>query len=189
MVDGKGLDKAIKLHSKLKEIGYKTALIVANAHANSEKEKRLINQTQFFAADRGIGQNDLIFTSLESPEYEMGVSTKIVSDLFRLANVFVFPTISENCSLVLLEAMLASNLLVLNESVPSLREFGGDNALYVNFNYRDNPVDNERYYFDLARIVASQFEQQKPLQTKRRLLQSFNYDKIFTNQIEPLFYE
>lgn len=185
MITGKGLDKAIKLHAKLQELGYKTALIVPNAHANAEREQRTVNQTIFWANENGL--DDLIFTSLEGKEYEQGISFNIVSDLFRISNVFVFPTTSENCSLVLLEAMLSGNLCVLNKNVPSLREFGGDNSLYFDFNFRDK--DNENYYLDLAKILASEFEINKSLQVKRKIMQKFNFDNIFKKQIEPLFFE
>lgn len=190
MIDGKGLDKAIKLHSKLKQIGYKTCLVVPNAHANAEKEKRLINQTQFFASDLGVDTTELVFTSLEEPpKYELGVTPKVISDLFRLSNIFVFPTVSENCSLILLEAELSGNLLVLNERVRSLAEFGREHALYLNFEYREQKEENEKYYTELAMIVGSAFENDRALQVKRSTLQRHNYDYIFKKQLEPLFYE
>jgi len=190
MTTGKSLDKAVKLHSKLKELGYKTCLIVPNAHANADKEKRTISQMQLWASDRGLDNTDLIFTSLQkAPEYEGGVNPKIVSDLFRLSNIFVFPTISENCSLVLLEAMLSGNLLVLNKNVRSLSEFGKENALYFDFDYREDRKENENYYLDLAKITASEFENSKPLQAKRHVFKNHNYDNIFKKQIDPLFYE
>lgn len=190
MISGKGLDKVIKIHSKLKESGYRTCLIVCNAHANAKQDKSMIADTRIFAADRGITQNDLIFTSLqEIPKYEMGVSPKIVSDLFRIANIFIFPTISENSSLVLLEAMLSGNLLVLNKKVGTLLEHAGTNALYFDFDYKENQEENEKYYLDLAKIISSQFEISKPLQAKRKALKQFNYDYIFKHFIEPLFFE
>lgn len=190
MISGKGLDKAIKIMSKLKELNYKVCLIVPNAHANNEKDKRLINETKFWANDRNINDQELIFTSLEEiPKYEMGVNPKIVSDLFRLSNIFLFPTLSENCSLVLLEAMLNGCLLVLNRNVVSLLEFGGQEALYFDFNYKEDKEDNERYYLDLAKIIASQFKNNKSLQTKRHAFQKHNYDYIFKRQIENLFFE
>jgi len=190
MISGKGLDKAIKIHSKLKELGYKVCLIIANSHANADKEKRLISQTSLWAGDRGITNTDLIFTSLEEePTYEAGVSPQIISDLFRISNVFIFPTISENCSLVLLEAMMSGNLIVLNKQVRSLSEFGGINSLYFDFSYRTPDEENERYYLDLAKVLASQFENSKVLQNKRRMFNNFNYDSIFLKQIEPLLYE
>ena len=173
-----------------KGLGYKVRLIVCNAHANAEKDKRLINETKFWAYEQSIHHEELIFTSLEeAPKYEHKVSQKVVSDLFRIGNVFIFPTISENSSLVLLEAMLAGNLLVLNRKVGTLLEHAGTDALYFDFDYREPKEENERYYTDLAKIIASQFEQQKTLQVKRRALETHNYDYIFKRYIEPLFFE
>ena len=188
MISGKGLDKVIRLHAKLKELGYKTRLIVCNGHANAQPDQRLISETQIWASGLNINHNELIFTSLQGKEYELGVSPKIVSDLFRIANVFIFPTVSENSSLVLLEAMLSGNLLVLNDKVGTLREHAGDSALYVDFDYRDPKDTNERYYLDLAKILAAQFEVNKSLQVKRKALKEFNYDAIY-QQIERVLYE
>jgi glycosyltransferase involved in cell wall biosynthesis len=189
MISGKGLDKVIKIHSKLKQLGYKTRLIVCNAHANAQPEQRLIAETRNWAAEMKIYEDELIFTSQEGKEYELGVKSKIVSDLFRLSNIFIFPTTSENSSLVLLEAMLSGNLLVLNKKVGTLLEHAGENALYFDFDYRE-PLDvNENYYLDLGKIIASQFEVNKSLQVKRRALQKHNYDYIFSHELENLLYE
>lgn len=189
MISGKGLDKVIKLHGKLKTLGYKTKLIVPNAHANAQPEQRLVSEIRVWAGEQGLDNNDLIFTSQEGETYQLGVKNQVVSDLFRLSNVFIFPTISENSSLVLLEAMLAGNLLVLNKNVGTLLEHAGENALYFDFNYREPREENERYYLDLAKIIASQFEVQKPLQVKRRAFQKFNHDVIFEKEMAHLFYE
>ena len=186
MVDGKQIDVAIKIHSALRQLGLKTKLIIPNAHANGEKEKKEIAER----ASLGV-----IFTSTEGEEFEQGVSSKIVSDLFRLSNVFIFPSISENCSLVLLEAMLSGNLLVLNKDCSGLQEFGGDNALYFKMGNLDMGIRNEEnalkrdsYLMDIAKIIKSEFELNKPLQAKRRTLQKFNYDKIM-DDIEGVYYE
>jgi glycosyltransferase involved in cell wall biosynthesis len=189
MISGKGLDKVIKIHSKLKLLGYKTKLIVCNAHANASPEQRMITETKAWASERGVFNDDLIFTSLEGKEYEQGVKGKIVSDLFRISNIFIFPTVSENSSLVLLEAMLSGNLLVLNKKVGTLLEHAGENALYMDFDYKEPQDVNENYYLDLAKIIGSQFKEQKTLQVKKRVLQKFNFDRVFKDEIEPLFYE
>lgn len=189
MISGKGLDKVVKLHSKLKELGYKTRLIVPNAHANASRDQKMIADFRVWATDRNITHEELIFTSQEDASYLLGVPPKIVSDLFRVSNVFIFPTISENSSLVLLEAMLSGNLLVLNRKVGTLLEHAHETAIYFDFDYREPKEENERYYLDLARIVASQFEVNKSLQAKRRALKGHNYDRIFKRFIEPLFYE
>lgn len=185
MLSGKGLDKAIKIHSKFKELGYKTKMIVCNAHANAPKDQKMIEDLYIWAKDRGIEREDLIFTSQNG--FIHGVSNKVVSDFFRLSNVFIFPTVSENSSLVLAEAMLSGNLLILNKKVGTLLEHAGSKALYLDFTYRDE--NNEGYYLDLAKIIASEFENDKSLQVKRKVFKEQNYDIIFKNQIEPLFYE
>ncbi len=186
MVDGKQIDVVIRIHEELRKLGYKTKLIVPNAHANGEAEKEQV---------RARASKDVIFTSLEGTEYEQGVSAKVVSDLFRLANIFIFPSISENCSLVLLEAMLSGNLLVLNKDCTGVPEHAGANALYFKMGNLDMGTRNEEdalkregYIRDIALIIKSEFEVNKPLQAKRRALQTFNYDAIF-DKIEPLYYE
>ena len=188
MISGKGLDKVIKIHAHLKKLGYKTRLVVCNAHANAQPEQRLISETRVWASEKGLENKDLIFTSQEGKEFELGVSPSVVSDLFRISNIFIFPTVSENSSLVLLEAMLSGNLLVLNKAVGTLREHAGESALYFDFATRQTPQEDETYFQDLARIIASQFEVQKPLQVKRRALKQFNYDTMF-KQMQRVLYE
>lgn len=186
---GKRLECAIKIHSKLKELGYKTLLIVPNAHANSEREKRTIANTLVWAAERGINQDGICFTSLLGEEYEKGVSPKVVSDLFRLSNIFIFPTTSENSSLVLAEAMMSGNLLVLNKNVGTLLEHAGEKAIYLDFDYREPQDVNENYYLDLAKIISSEFLQDRALQSKRRVFQKQNYDYVYKHEILPILTE
>lgn len=190
MISGKGLDKAIKLHSKLKKLGYKTRMVVCNGHANAQPDQRLIAETRVWAAnlDTPIENHELIFTSQEGKEYELGVSPVVVSDMFRLSNIFIFPTVSENSSLVLLEAMLSGCILVLNGSVGTLREHAGESGIYVDFSYREPKEANEAYYLDLAKIVASQFEVNKSLQVKRRAMQQFSIDAMY-KRLEHILYE
>ena len=186
MIEGKQLHVAIKIHEHLRKLGYSTKLIVPNAHANGEREKEEIQKWS---------SPDVIFTSTEGTEYESGVSGKIVSDFFRLSNVFIFPTVSENCSLVLLEAKLSGNLLVLNKDCSGLTEFGGADALYFKMGNLDMgtrnkelALDRESYVHDIAKIIKAEFELSKPLQTKRDAFKNYNYNVLFS-KIESLYYE
>ena len=192
MVSGKQVDKAVKIMSKLKKLDNKVRYVVCNAHANAENEKKTIKDLQEKFSDWGLSNTEIIFTSLEqAPIYEQGVPREVVSDLFQLSNLFIFPTNSENCSLILLEAMLAKNLLVLNRDCPSLREFGKENALYFSFGGLGADTkydDEEKYYEDIAKIIENQMGINRPLKAQRNLLQNFNYDKIF-REIEKLYYE
>jgi len=192
MVEGKGLYKLIDLQAEMKKLGKRFSVVVCNAHANADKEKETIRQTKEYASQRGINTNDLIFTSLEGEQYELGVDRKVISDLLRISNLFVFPSRSENCSLILLEAMLSKNLLVLNDSVRCMREFGAEDALYFKFSGIDEDItyDNyERWMNDVAKIIISEFSTNKGLKSANNAKKRFNYDRIFKEQIETILNE
>lgn len=193
MVDGKQLKVVIDIFSYLKKIGKSVRLLVANAHANDKREKQIIGEVISHAVEKGLHQGEVIFTSLEDiPDYEVGVPREVVSQLFQLSNLFIFPSISENCSLILLEAMLAGNLLILNSSVPQMKEFGQENALYFRFGSSIDSVNynngKDNFMSDVAKIIVSEFETNKPLKARNYVRKNFNYDKMFTN-LESLFYE
>jgi len=192
MVAGKGINKLIDIQSEMKKLGKRFTVVVCNAHANADKEKELIRQTKEYAVQKGINSNDLIFTSLEAKEYEQGVNRKVVSDLLRISNLFIFPSHSENCSLILLEAMLSKNLLVLNDSVRCMREFGAEDALYFKFSGIDENVDYDNYdkfMNDVAKIIISEFSVNKGLKSAMNAKRRFNYDKVFKEQIETILNE
>lgn len=193
MLSGKQLHVIIEIMSRLKKMGKKVAIIVCNAHANDKREKQLIGETIAQASLLGITRNELIFTSLEDePKYEHGVDRKVVSQLFQLSNLFIFPSVSENCSLILLEAMLSKCLLVLNESVPPMREFAKENALYFKFGGMEeilNYDDREKFMEDVAKIIISEMNTNRALKASNDIKKHYSYDHIFTTQIMPLFYE
>lgn len=193
MIDGKQVDIVIKIHAYLKKLGYTTRLIIPNAHANAEREKNMIQSMKDLAKDYGLTPYEVIFTSPEG--YEHGISRRAVSDFFRLANLFIFPSISENCSLILLEAMLSGNLCVLNKDCSGLQEFGGDSALYFKFGNLDMgqrnyelALNKASYLPDIAKIIKSELENNKMFKINRRARQRHNYDTMFS-QIENMYYE
>lgn len=188
MIGGKQIDVVIGIHEQLRKLGYKTKLVVCDAHANGDGERK---------AAMSRHSNDVVFTSLENGfEYENGVPSRIVSDLFRLSNVFIFPTVSENSSLCLAEAMMSGNLLILNKDVPTLAEHAGAaGAVYLRFGNFDNgirktehAVEQDSYMRDIALIIKNEFENNRVLQAKRRVFQNQNYDVTFA-RTEALYYE
>ena len=190
--DGKQPKKVIKILGKMKKQGRSVRFICCNAHANGEKEKEEIEKLLLFSIEQGLTRQEVIFTSLEGEEYEQGISNGAVRDFFLLSNLFIFPTLSENCPLILLEAAMSKNLLVLNESFAPLREFFKENALYFPFGSLLTNVaynDEEKWYEDVAKIIIGELHVNKPLNAFKELKQKFNYDYIFKNQLEPLFYE
>ena len=192
MIDGKQIKIVIDVLGELKKLGKSVALIVCNAHANDKREQALISEVGSYCASKGLNSSEVIFTSLEGKEYETGVSQDVVSQLFQLSNLFIFPSVSENCSLILLEAMLSKCLLVLNDDVGSMREFGKENALYFkfgNFYSNVNYENRERFMNDVAKIIISEFNSNRALKAAADLRKNYNIDAIFKRQILPLLHE
>lgn len=193
--NGKQLGKAIRIMSCLKKKGFSVSLVVPNAHANADKEKAAIEGMYQYAFDRGMERREVIFTSFHHPPaYEHGVPHEVVRDLFLLSNVFLFPSISENCPLVLLEAMAGKNILVLNGSFPAFKDFGKEDALYFGFGSlveggREFPDGEEKYYEDIATLIVSEFNQNKAIKAQTRIRKEFNIDYIFKRQLEPAILE
>ena len=189
--DGKNLMFAVRIMAEIKKLGYSVRYVVANAHANAPKEKETIKQVQEHATTLGLSPNELIFTSLEmAPAFENGVPRRVVSELFRLSNVFLFPSASENCSLVLLEAALSKNLIVLNESFLPLRAQLQSQAIYFKFGALLERLNYaEGYFGDLAKIIMSALKKEQALSSFRKIAREFSLDNIFRKYLEPLFYE
>jgi hypothetical protein len=192
---GKQLSKVIWIMGEIKKQGRSVALVVPNAHANADNEKKEIERMYELAYNKGLERRELVFTSLhESPTYELGVPHEVVRDLFTLGNLFIFPSYSENCPLVLLEAMAGKNILVLNQDFPAMRDFGQEHALYFRFSSTVGPnpefpggLDN--YYKDVATLIISEYGQNKAIQAQTRLRREFNLDAIAKKQLIPAIEE
>lgn len=188
---GKQLSKVIKIMGYLKKKGFSVALVVPNAHANAQNEKDEIERMYQIAFQYGLERRELIFTSLfDVPTYEHGVPHEVVRDLYLLSNIFIFPSVSENCPLVLLEAMASKNILVLNDDFPAFKDFGQTNAIYFRFSSLvapspDFPRGEDNYYSDVATLIVDQYEQHKAIKAQTRIRREFNVDTIFERQLEP----
>lgn len=127
----KGVQHAIRIFGSLKAKGKSVRLVVVNAHANGNE--RIIGQLQEIGNQWGL-KDELIFTSQHFPRQQLsvGLSADDTQMLFRLSNLFIFPSIAEASSLVLAEAAAAGCLLVTNASVPAL-SFDAPEALNYPF--------------------------------------------------------
>lgn len=190
--EGKNVKKLIWLMAKIKQQGKRVLLVLVNAHCNADKEKRSVQDLLNFALEKGLSGSEICFTSALGTEWEYSVPNDAVRQLFQLSNVFIFPSLSECCSLVLLEAAICKNLLVLNRDVPSMREFGGDKALYPQFGsvqFKVSYQDEGAYWTDWAKIIIGSLNQERALDSFRHVVCKHNLDGIFKDGLEPLFYE
>lgn len=193
MESNKQLSVVIDIFSKLKEQGKSVRLVIPNAHANAPKEKEAIEEMLKYAENRGLTRREVIFTSLvDAPKWELGIPHGAVRDLFLYSNLFIFPSVSENSPLVLLEAAAAKNLLVLNQSFPAMRDFFQEHALYFEFGSVIKNVqyqDRDRYMFEVAIIILGELKKCRPLMANIRLHREFSEDNTFRSKLEPIMYE
>ena len=122
-IEAKGAEKVIGLFAGWKKEGYKVKLVFANAHCNAPREKAAVDTWSNLAADYGLEDGKDLFWTSRIPEWEYSVPHQTIKNLFRISNVFAFPTISEACSRILQEASLAGCLVIGNESFPPMNEF------------------------------------------------------------------
>lgn len=189
-VDGKQLDKVIRVVAHIKARNRSVRLVVCNAHANGQREKDSIEKMYKFAYSLGLERRDIVFTSLfQKPKFEHGVPHEVVRDMLMLSNVFIFPSVSENCPLVLLEAAASGTLPVLNMSFPAMHDFLQDDAMYFRFaSNMDNaqyPNGLDKYMRDVAVLLLDRYDREFALKAKTRARRFFNVDYLFKRQLEP----
>lgn len=116
----KGVQHVIRIFGSIKHLLAKVRLVIVNAHANNNEQ--IIQRLRAIGTEWGLTEQELLFTSEHfSPNLlSSGLSAQNTQSLFQVSNLFIFPTTAEASSLVLAEAALAGNLMVLNRDVPSI---------------------------------------------------------------------
>jgi hypothetical protein len=114
----KGIATIIRVFAELAKT-QAVRLVVPNAHANGHQD--VLAELRGIAREAGLADDALIFVSESLPSRAAyGLTQAEMHVLFQCSNLFLFPSISEACSMSVLEAALNGCLLVLNESLPSL---------------------------------------------------------------------
>ena len=203
----KGVDRLLALVAEWKRGGRNPFLVLVNAHANQKKDERYIAQmlreadaqgveeaVDFAltsrwaetAAARGSDEDRLELTPDNGSGWLHSVPYDDVVALQKLATMFVFPTESENCSLVLAEAMLTgSKLCVVNSEVPSLWEFVPKSTLGYRFK-SEIPIRNPAYYRDVAREILNRYDRDWAIAASLHARKLYDPDRIYETQLGPL---
>lgn len=203
LVFAKQPDKIIKLFSKLKQI-QKVRLIICNSWSNGEDEIAYMNKLK---EESNLETSELIFTSEfkskwceeNNHDITLGVPKDVVSDLMRISDLFILPSISECCSLIMLEAGANKNLMILNDDLWSLHEFGGqkkfgnksEKAMYFEFGSLSRPIESylpseDAWYTDRARDIINYQTSNQAINFFRQIRLRHSPDWVYFNQILPL---
>lgn len=191
---GKNIEISIHLMAKIQELDRNAKLVICNSYSNAQSEKQYALQLKQQAKQWGLPEENLIITSMEGKEWELGVPYQTIKDLMSISNLFMLPSKSEGCSLILLEAALTKNLIVLNNLLPSLHEFGENDVIYIDCdavrggkmtNVQYNP-SRDAHLKEKAQQVVERLDSNPALNMFIRIRKKFNPEWIYRNQLEPL---
>ncbi len=193
-LDAKGLIQVIKVFVELKRLGKKVALVVANSNGRKRVEDLKVKQE--LAKELGLNDNEFIFTSLLADEqYDISseIPNRSCAELMQISNLFIFPTIAEVSSNVLLEAAMTKNLLVLNSDLPCLFDAVDKNSVIsypftssraLHYSGRDQESMGK-----LAKQIIGQLDTNKADKTFRHVWRNYNRYSLYHNILAPILYE
>lgn len=166
---------------------------VCNQWATGRKQKEDTNRFRKMGVNAGlVDQKEMAFTSDMGKEYEVGVSIRMVRELFLCSNLFIFPTREESFGLVVPEAALAGGpMMVLNKSLQMQTEITGNNALYFEFGsfHQEYNPPGQRYWEDLAFIIWGRMSRSESIMTRTFCRQQYNMDNLYRNFYAPVMME
>lgn len=125
-LEAKGATKLISMFAEL-NLYHDARIVFCNPNARGEKGQDGIRAVRAKAAERGLAASKFFFTSEILPDAAIsGIpSSDVMSLMHTYGNVFALPSISEADSLVLLEAALARQYILVNADMPGASATAG----------------------------------------------------------------
>jgi len=190
----KGVRQLMRIVGFWKKMGIRAKLVLINAHCNSPQDQSDIDGIEAYAKVCKVElDEDVILTSRYADETDQKtlrytVPFRTVRELVMLSNMFIFPSVSECCSLIQAEASMAGKFMVLNRDFRPMMEFCTNGVMTYEFTVND-PNSNPEYYECVAREIWANFQAESSLMNRTdAITRVYNRDWIFKNQLEPLLY-
>lgn len=106
-----------------------------------------------------------------------GVSIQELAGIYRLADIFVYPSLFEGFGIPIIEA-LYSNTVVVTSNTSSLTEAGGSDSVYI------NPLDIKDIRAKLLFLWENESERERRAEKGKIFVQKFNDDIIAKNLMD-----
>lgn len=197
----KGIPQLLAIFGNWRKTGVSAKLVLVNAHANSDRDLPEIEAIEKLVEQNGLRLDvDVILTSRYADEIEPEVDFKkrrlrytvpfqAVRELVMASNLFIFPSVSECCSLIQAEASMSGKFMVLNRDFAPMLEFCDKGVMHFEFT-RNPPDRNPEYYVCVAREVLVNLRAEASIVNRTEAItRTYNRDWIFRNQFEPLLWQ
>lgn len=190
----------LEILSILKEKGESVQFIACNCHANAQKEQAAIDKMiyTYTQTPYKLKPKDILFTSkFDQPRFAYSIPRPTVLDLLKLSNLFIFPTISECCPLILLEAAATNNLIVSNmDFMPLVEMTGPAGALFFKFSStlasttygpKNTRADRLNYFRWVSENIIPELN--RGIYQTRAMMhvqKNFSFEAVWNKQLRPL---
>jgi hypothetical protein len=192
-LSAKRVREVISIFAGFKRYSRSVALVIANQWATTRTHKESVEEYLAFAGGHGLTPGEeILFTSMLGEKYEVGISQRMIRELFALSNLFIFPTKEETFGLVMPEAALSGAYIVINSSLDMAREVAGQGAFGTEFgSYRRgfSPLDMDEYLRQVALIILGRMAQNESIMTRTHARQHYNRDYLYKREYAPVMEE
>src|SRR4030043_282344 len=200
----KQVEKAIRIFAGFKKAGKTVCLLVADAFATGDRFKEYKKDCLEIAKEQGLTDKEFAFLGEVYEECTYATPRPVVKALFEMSNIFLQVSNSETSSLVVMEAALAGNLIVLNMDFPPIHHLY-KKAIVLPFASVINP--DTKYYRHIRTVDGQDMKIEDPQAfwddqarnslipildgqlisaVKRQQLRARWPSKVFKNHFEPL---
>ncbi len=187
---GKQTEKILYLLAGAEEAGHSFRLLIVDWQSQGDKFQKYIDKMELLAEELGI-LDYVHFTSRLDDRCSQGIPRQSVIELLDLSNIYIHPSNGETYGLVIQEAILRGNLVVLNYDESPMRELFGEAGIYMDFGSsttsRKYEPDEKTFWKDEAKRLIAEYKQNRTLVAKCKSIREWTTLAMW-KEFEPLLY-